>query len=44
MPKEYVAMREAFKKKGMSDRGAKAKAAKIYNSKHPSVPVTRKSK
>ena len=43
MPKAYTAMRDAFKKKGMSDKAAKTKAAKIYNSKHKSKPVTRNS-
>jgi len=36
--------RDAFKKKGMSDKQAKAKAARIYNSKHKRNPVTRNSK
>lgn len=44
MPKQYEAMRDSFKKKGMSDKAAKAKAARIYNSKHKSNPVTRGSK
>jgi len=44
MPKQYEAMRDKFKKEGMSDQAAKAKAAKIYNSKHPKNPVTRNSK
>lgn len=44
MPKQYEAMRDSFKKQGMSDQAAKAKAAAIYNSKHHSQPVTRKSK
>lgn len=44
MPKQYTAMRDAFKKKGMSDKAAKAKAARIYNSKHKKNPVTRNSK
>lgn len=44
MPKQYEAMRDSFKKKGMSDKAAKAKAARIYNSKHKKNPVTRKSK
>ena len=42
MPKQYEAMRDKFKQKGMSDKKAKEKAAKIYNSKHPDKPVTRK--
>ncbi len=43
MPKQYEKMRDKFKSKGMSDKAAKAKAAKIYNSKHKNRPVTRKS-
>lgn len=42
MPKGYEHMRDSFKKEGMSDKGAKEKAAKIWNSKHPSSPVTGK--
>lgn len=42
MPEGYEKMRDAFKRKGMSDQTAKRKAAKIWNSKHPSRPVTRK--
>lgn len=34
MPKGYEKMRDAFKKKGMSDKAAKTKAARIWNSKH----------
>ena len=41
MPRQYVSMRDAFKKKGMSDKAAKAKAAAIYNSKHHDDPVGR---
>lgn len=46
MPEQYVAMRDKFKKEGMGDKAAKAKAAKIYNSKpeHKKNPVTRGSK
>lgn len=44
MPKQYEAMRDKFKKEGMSDKAAKKKAARIYNSEHPKHPVTRKSK
>ena len=44
MPKQYEAMRDKFKSQGMSDKAAKAKAAKIYNSKHKKNPVTRGSK
>lgn len=42
MPKQYEAMRDKFKSQGMSDKAAKAKAAKIYNSKHKKK-VTRNS-
>jgi len=42
MPKQYERLRDAFKKKGMSDKAAKRKAARIYNAKHPENPVTRK--
>ena len=34
MPKGYTEMRDAFKKKGMSTKAAKTKAAKIWNPKH----------
>lgn len=34
MPAGYKKMRDAFKKKGMSAKAAKTKAAKIWNSKH----------
>ncbi len=44
MPKQYEAMRDKFKSQGMSDKKAKAKAARIYNSKHKKNPVTRGSK
>ena len=42
MPKQYESMRDSFKKQGMSAKNAKAKAAAIYNAKHPSAPVTGK--
>lgn len=44
MPKQYEAIRDSFKKKGMSDKEAKTRAAKIYNSTHKKNPVTRNSK
>ena len=46
MPKQYTAMRDKFKKEGMSDKAAKGKAARIYNAKRKpgQKPVTRKSK
>jgi len=43
MPKQYEAIRDRFINQGMSEKEAKTRAAKIYNSKHPSHPVTRKS-
>lgn len=43
MPRQYEAMRDAFKKQGLSDKEAKTKAAKIYNSKHSNNPVGRYS-
>lgn len=44
MPRAYVKMRDKFKRGGMSDKAAKGKAARIYNSKRPAgaKPVTRK--
>jgi hypothetical protein len=44
MPKAYEHMRDKFKEEGMTDKAAKRKAAKIYNSKHPGNPVTRSHK
>ena len=44
MPKGYEKMRDSFKKEGLSEKAAKTKAAKIWNSKHPKNPVTRGSK
>jgi hypothetical protein len=44
MPKQYEAIRDKFEAKGMGAKEAKTRAAKIYNSKHKSNPVTRKSK
>ena len=41
MPKAYERMRDKFKGEGMSDKAAKRKAARIYNSKHPKRPVGR---
>ena len=34
MPAGYEKIRDSFKSKGMSDKAAKTKAAKIWNSKH----------
>lgn len=42
MPKAYESMKEKFIGKGMKTKNAKKKAARIYNSKHPEAPVTRK--
>ena len=42
MPKGYEEMKAKFKKEGMSDKAAKGKAARIWNAKHKSNPVTRK--
>ena len=44
MPKKYEAIRDKFKAKGLSDKAAKTKAAKIYNAtrKKGQKPVTRK--
>ena len=44
MPKQYEAMRDKFVKGGMSKNAAQAKAARIYNAKHPKKPVTGKHK
>ena len=44
MPKGYEKMRDAFIAEGMSEKGAKGKAARIWNSKHPNNPVTGKHK
>lgn len=44
MPKQYEAMRDKFISEGMSERAAKAKAARIWNSMHPERPVTGKHK
>jgi len=42
MPKGYEKMRDKFKSEGMSDKAAKGKAARIWNSTHKKNPVTRK--
>lgn len=44
MPKGYEKMRDKFISEGMSEEEAKKKAARIWNSKHKSNPVTRKHK
>ena len=43
MPKQYEAMRDKFAGEGLSYDAAQAKAARIYNSKHPNAPVTGRS-
>ena len=43
MPKQYEAIRDSLVKKGKSLKEAKTTAAKIYNSKHKSKPVTKNS-
>jgi len=35
-------MKKRFKGEGLSDQAAKKKAARIFNSKNPKKPVTRK--
>ncbi len=40
MPRQYVAMRDSFAEQGMDYDKAQAKAAAIYNAKHPGAPVT----
>ena len=42
MPKGYERMRDSFKRKGMSSKAAKRKAARIWNAGHKSNPVTRR--
>ena len=43
MPKGYERMRDSFKRDGMSDAGAKRKAARIHNAANPGNPVGRKT-
>lgn len=40
MPAGYVKMRDSFKRKGMKDKAAKKKAAKIWNAKHKGTGQT----
>ncbi|HYT44764.1 MAG TPA: hypothetical protein VEP90_20725 [Methylomirabilota bacterium] len=40
MPAGYEKMRDSFKKKGMSSKAAKTKAAKIWNAKHKGTGET----
>lgn len=42
MPAGYVKMRDALMRKGMSKNAAQAKAARIWNAKHPDNPVSGK--
>ena len=42
MPAGYERMKEKFKRGGMSDKAAKERAARIWNSKHKKDPVTRR--
>ena len=44
MPKGYESLKSKFKREGMSDKAAKAKAARIWNAKHPKNPVGKKHK
>lgn len=44
MPKGYEKMRDKFKNEGLSEKAAKRKAARIWNSEHPDNPVTGKHK
>ena len=44
MPRGYEKMRDKFIRSGMSSKAAKGKAARIWNAKHKSNPVTRKHK
>lgn len=39
MPKGYERMRDTFLRQGLSKKAAQAKAAKIWNAKHPKNPV-----
>lgn len=44
MPHQYLALRNAFMKEGLTKKAAQKKAARIYNSKHPKSPVGRLSR
>lgn len=41
MPEGYIEMRNKFISQGYSRKEAQAKAAKIWNAKHPDNPVGR---
>jgi hypothetical protein len=40
MPKQYLAIKRALKKKGKSDKEAKRIAAATYNKNHPGNPMS----
>ncbi len=44
MPKGYEKMRDSFIRKGMTEKAAKGKAARIWNAAHPNNPVGRHEK
>lgn len=44
MPAEYTKIRDALIKQGKTPQEAKRIAAATYNKRHPSAPVTRKTK
>ncbi len=44
MPAEYTKIRDKLIKSGRDPKEAKRIAAATYNKRHPSAPVTRKSK
>lgn len=41
MPKGYEKMRDKFMKGGLKKKAAQAKAARIWNARHPKDPVGR---
>ena len=44
MPRGYEKMRDKFNREGLSYDEAQAKAAAIWNSKHPKKPVSGREK
>ncbi len=40
MPRAYIALRDHLISQGLTEKKAKAKAAAVYNSRHPRTPVT----
>lgn len=40
MPRAYEALRDHLISQGLSVKKAQSKAAAVYNSRHPKVPVT----